>query len=584
MVMMCLLTPFLLMPLVGLAIDASIARLELLRLQVAVDGAALGTGRVLGAVVDPEALALEFLKANFRSAESVGSKAGTWGAYGLNSVKHVDIVYTPGITKEIKVKARAMVPTFFLRVLRYPNVLIVANGHATRSDSRIVLVIDRSGSMGPPPNGNNVIVSAIANAKSFVGSFIKGSDEVGLVVFSGGAIVGYPSYAPGTWTPADAAHVLPKSASLLGPDSSFADGSATDVLHQLDALKADSRTNTSEALSMAYVELQKAHMRDYAGGPDDRTNAIVLLTDGVPTAVSLYANNPANNLAENALDAGSTPSPCTYNPYTTSTVPTAAAAKAAAVAAAILHPMYGWMAGSGNSPPYDETATTSSQLFGLNMIPSRDSNSAHTAAWWMATPAGAEAAPDTQANYAGCYTHTHKSSPSNDPPTVANGMMFSTNLGTTYTDLGKIPNKDYYGNAMNTTAYQNSNLTSNPNHATSIYKSGIELNQTKTTNDYHWGLAIWNAVDSAAKSILTDANYANRTNDDINKMKINIYVIGYTGNNGLDDGLLRRVANDKSAVGYDSTLPQGLYVPANDPDALAAAFNKVATALLRLSK
>ena len=67
-------------------------------------------------------------------------------------------------------------------------------------------------------------------------------------------------------------------------------------------------------------------------------------------------------------------------------------------------------------------------------------------------------------------------------------------------------------------------------------------------------------------------------------MKITVYVIGYLGNNGVDDGLLRRIANDPSAVGYDVNLPQGMYVPATDTDALAKAFNKVATALLRLAQ
>ncbi len=43
---------------------------------------------------------------------------------------------------------------------------------------------------------------------------------------------------------------------------------------------------------MAYVELQKAHLRDIAGGiTDTRINAIVLLTDGLPQAVTIWPNN-----------------------------------------------------------------------------------------------------------------------------------------------------------------------------------------------------------------------------------------------------------------------------------------------------
>jgi hypothetical protein len=67
-------------------------------------------------------------------------------------------------------------------------------------------------------------------------------------------------------------------------------------------------------------------------------------------------------------------------------------------------------------------------------------------------------------------------------------------------------------------------------------------------------------------------------------MNTQIYVIGYTGNGGCDDGLLTRVANDKSAVGYDPTQPTGQYYSASNAAELADAYNKLASDLLRLSK
>ena len=365
--------------------------------------------------------------------------------------------------------------------------------------------------------------------------------------------------------PADAEHPL-KTSETGGPNATFST-STPSISDQLTAMTADSRTNTSEALTMAYMELQKAHMRDYKSGSDDRTNAIVLLTDGIPTALSLYANNPNDNALKGA--GFSTPSPCTYNPYTPSTKP--ATIQLAATNAAA-HRMYGWFAGSGNEPPYDDTSSTSGQLFGMDLQPSRDATAAHTANWWMGNPKGVEAVPDTNTvgNFANC------TGLKNDTTTIRNSS----------TDLGTIPQYDMYGNALQPAGqpYHYSHLTSNSNNATSIYKQGIELNPANTTNDYHWALACWNATDSAARNILTDANYANRTGDAVDKMKITIYVIGYLGNNGVDDGLLKRIANDPLANGYDKTLPQGMYVAATDRDGLAAAFNKVATALLRLAK
>src|SRR3954454_4780759 len=93
MVLFTFLLPAMLIPLAGLAIDASVARLVQIRLQAAVDGAAIGAGRLLGTAADPEVLASEFVAANFRTDNS----AGTWGANHLL----VDPHYTPGITKRI---------------------------------------------------------------------------------------------------------------------------------------------------------------------------------------------------------------------------------------------------------------------------------------------------------------------------------------------------------------------------------------------------------------------------------------------------------------------------------------------------
>ena len=59
------------------------------------------------------------------------------------------------------------------------------------------------------------------------------------------------------------------------------------MVHQIAAITANSGTGMAEALSLAYIELQKAHMRDLAdpsnNGVDTRLNSIVLLTDGVPS-------------------------------------------------------------------------------------------------------------------------------------------------------------------------------------------------------------------------------------------------------------------------------------------------------------
>ena len=68
-------------------------------------------------------------------------------------------------------------------------------------------------------------------------------------------------------------------------------------------------------------------------------------------------------------------------------------------------------------------------------------------------------------------------------------------------------------------------------------------------------------------------------------MKIQIYAIGYTGGgSAVDQVLLQRLANDPNSNVYDPMQPQGEYVPASSPAAIAAAFSEVASQLLRLSQ
>src|ERR1017187_1326662 len=155
LMLMTFMLPFLVIPLVGLAIDASVCRLVELRLQAAVDGAATGSGRLLGVVTDNvvQNVASEFLKSNFTTG------GGSWGAYNLSSVQGTDIVYTPGITKKISVKARVTEPLLFLRVLGFPSVLIAAIGKATRTDSRVMFVIDRSGSMNSCDGAGSTVIA-----------------------------------------------------------------------------------------------------------------------------------------------------------------------------------------------------------------------------------------------------------------------------------------------------------------------------------------------------------------------------------------------------------------------------------------
>jgi hypothetical protein len=408
-----------------------------------------------------------------------------------------------------------------------------------------MLVIDRSGSMTQSDGaGSTVIADVKSYAQGFTQQFSEGTDEVGLVVYDGSAVVGYPT---GTWTSAIS------MASTGGPNTTFNDGSANNMVNQIGAITANSGTGMAEAISIAYIELQKAHMRDLqAFGVDNRLNSIVLFTDGVPSAISLYLNNTANSNVDNAIKtSGSCVNETTSPPK-----------------------MQGWLAIPG--PPY-----SGSGAVGLFLLASTDPDTTHTATWWMSngstSVAKDVAAPNPATPFSGC---TGLSGPGTTPWSTQ-----WTNIHGSGTDLSQIPSKDMYGNLTTigtNNGYKNSHMVGTSAPVTSIY-DGTLLDRTQKTDDYHWGLAMWDAADWAAKNARLDANRLNRVGD-TTTMPIAIYAIGYTGTLGCDDGLLKRIANDKSSTDYDPAQATGIYVQASNKAALAAAFNTIASAILRLSQ
>jgi len=94
---------------------------------------------------------------------------------------------------------------------------------------------------------------------------------------------------------------------------------------------------------------------------------------------------------------------------------------------------------------------------------------------------------------------------------------------------------------------------------------------------------MWNAVDNTANSIRNDVNLANRTGDTQN-MAVQIYSIGYLGNGGCDEALLKRVSNDTGSTSFNALQPRGRYIAATDSVGLSNAFAQVASSMLRLSQ
>jgi Flp pilus assembly protein TadG len=530
MIITTLVVPLVLIPMVGLAIDATVLRIVQARLSAAVDGAALGSGRLLGTTANAQEIAGEFLNANFQVGRS-----GLWNAYNLQSTVNV----TLGVTKTVAISATADVPLMFSRIFNQSYSVVSAAGTATRRDSRVELVIDRSGSMtASDGDGSTVIADLIAYAQGFAEKFTEGTDELGLVVYDGSAVVGYPTTRPWDSTTT--------KTSTGGPDTSFYSGGATDMIHQIAAVKAAGFTGMAEGLWLAYIEIQKAHMKDLVadGGVDDRMNSIILFTDGFPTAVTVHLNNAADNSIVST-------SKCTYK-------------------ANDAQKMIGWVGITG------PTGTTWGAISGVYGLASSDTT--ENAAWWMAnswinnsqgdSEPGAPVPATPEAACTGIYSD-YSSNPNS---------YFATSGKT---DLKQVPNIDGWGNSLDGTAYSNSSIVTSTGTAATPYAG--TLNHANMTTASNWALAAWNEADNTANNIRNDSNLVNRTGDTENLLPT-IYTIGYEGDGGVDQGLLLRIANDKGSSSYNSSQATGMYVPAANSNALADAFNTIASAILRLSK
>jgi Flp pilus assembly protein TadG len=511
LVLYTLLLPTLMIPLVGLATDLNILYIVQAKLSAAVDGAALGAGRLLGTGANIEEIAQEFLKVNFPN--------GYWGATNMTQ----QISYTRSLnTHTITVNATVETPLLFMRVLGLNSSVVAATGVATRKETRVMLVLDRSGSLNSNDStGHNVFQSLRGAALQFTNMFTPGVDELGLAVFSGSGIVLYPPL-PRPWDP------NPTGAG--GPDVNFLSNHVAGGLNQpagdmedhLNNIQALGGTSMAEGLTQGWVELQKAFNRDGEGINDLKLNSIVLFTDGVPSALTGYLNQSAGwALKTKCTGSGcntSTTSPCTYNPATT-----AATRMIGRMVVASYPPSWGGV------PP-----------MALYALASMDN---HSATYWDTRPDSDPQITGTPVN--GCYG----SSPSP-------GGLNSGNLA----DLKWLPPTDYYGNSTNGTAYTSS---------TKVY-NGTAYNSSNISNPYHFGIAAWNATDNAGLRIRTDPN-----------MKIAIYVIAYAGAGGTDSVLLKRIAN---VAPYNAGQEAGMYVEANDAAGLVEAFNTVASELLRLAK
>jgi Flp pilus assembly protein TadG len=267
-------------PMVGLAIDASIVFWAKAKLSAAVDAAALAAGRNIN---------LEQTTADNKAPVVIVGKAWFWanfpnGWMGTSVVTGIPTVLPTQnvsknnqITQQVVVSATVDVPLYFMRVLGFKSMAISASAISSRRQAYVVLVLDRSGSMGSPPVGSGACPIMKADSiKYFVDRFIENFDTVSLITYSSTAGPN-PDF---------------------GPSQQFTSG----MTNKINQIQCTGATSMAQALQMAYQSILKH-------GVNSGLNTIVLFTDGQPNEIVGWFRryNPAAKTYRYGSEPGSGP-------------------------------------------------------------------------------------------------------------------------------------------------------------------------------------------------------------------------------------------------------------------------------------
>ena len=168
-------------PMVGLSVDVGIMYVVKTKLSAATDAAALAGARSLSRGIDitaqtasATATASNYFRANFPDGFLMTT------ASSINTA-----VAAAGATRTVSSSSTATVPTLFLRMLpnAQTNVTVNSFAQATRRDSNVVLVMDRSASI----QNSGSCGTLKAAAAGFVDKFAETRDYLGLATFASSA-------------------------------------------------------------------------------------------------------------------------------------------------------------------------------------------------------------------------------------------------------------------------------------------------------------------------------------------------------------------------------------------------------------
>lgn len=240
---------FLMVPVVGLAIDAGFLYAVRARLSASTDAAAVAAARSLSrglSLGEQETSARDraraFFDANFPD--------GFFNSFDKQVT--VTVSETGYRTRTVLVQSEVDVGLFFMRLLGFEASTVRSEGRASRRDINMILVLDRSSSM----NASASCAPMRQAAYSFADFFANGRDRLGLITYGATYFRAFP------------------------PSKDFKTGSPS-MLDQINAITCSGNTSTAMALMEAYEDLQ-------AINEPGVLNLIVLFTDGLPNGVTAF--------------------------------------------------------------------------------------------------------------------------------------------------------------------------------------------------------------------------------------------------------------------------------------------------------
>jgi Mg-chelatase subunit ChlD len=520
---------FVLVPVAGLALDAVLLYALKAKLSTAADAAAIAAARSLNigmTLAEQEAeasqRAQDFFRANF-----------PLNAYNTsNHAVTINVAETAFRTRTVTVSAAINAPQYFMRWLGFSSTRINALGRASRRDVNLIMVLDRSGSMGNAATATSPCAVMKNAATTFTNMFAEGRDRLGFIAFGSGYRVGF------------------------SPSMTFKSGGASSMPGILATMTCQGGTSTAMAVWKAYELLQAI---DEPGA----LNLIVLFTDGWPNGVT--ANLPYRRVTDSRYGG------VRRDTSTTRNINTRMDFSHSSTSTTYSMPPSPCRLGSTSSPPYhyynmrcnnsscSSYTSYSSPNWNPNFNPPDQLGVVTQAAGDQDTlNTGATVGPirpeDASLTDAGSTLLSN-----------LNDCAASTAVSNSWTsmrrDVAYLPDTDAYGNSTR-------GFMDFP--GVMQFASGPYIGKIRVDVPRSLTRAALNAADSAA----------DRIRNDITLSPI-IYVIGL---GSVNHELHRRMSNDPTSPIFDDTRPEGLYVYAATPTELNYAFVRVASEILRLAQ